>query len=228
MTDTVSGHTLTDPYRWLEDQKSPETRAWINSQMQYTEQYLSQVKVRPEIVKRLTELEHVEAVGIPAERQGTYFYTKRLPDENQASIYIRKGLHGTDERLIDATKLSADQNTSVGIADISKDGSLLVYGVREGGADEETVHLLERVSTDRASVAERFEQVRASAFSAPEAETLGSLLRELENMALRALSGLLRHADVETVHKAIGQADAGWVHELVLNRACETLRGERG
>jgi prolyl oligopeptidase len=143
VTDEVSGHTLTDPYRWLEDQDSPETRAWIDSQMHYTQQYLSQVKIRPEIVKRLTELEHVETVGIPIERNDTYFYNKRLPDENQASIYIRKGLHGTDERLIDATKLSADQNTSVHIEDVSKDAALLVYGVREGGADEQTVHVLD-------------------------------------------------------------------------------------
>jgi prolyl oligopeptidase len=142
VTETVAGHTLTDPYRWLEDQDSPETRAWIDAQMHYTEQYLSQVKIRPDIVKRLTELEHVETVGIPVERNDTYFYNKRLPDENQASIYVRKGLHGSDERLIDATKLSADQNTSVHINDVSKDASLLVYGVREGGADEETVHLL--------------------------------------------------------------------------------------
>ena len=143
VTDTVSGHSLTDPYRWLEDQDSPETRAWIDSQMRYTQQYLSQVKIRPEIVKRLTELEHIETIGIPTERNDTYFYNKRLPDENQSSIYIRRGLHGTDERLIDATKMSADQNTSVHISDISQDGSLLVYGVREGGADEQTVHLMD-------------------------------------------------------------------------------------
>ena len=62
VTETVAGHTVTDPYRWLEDQNSPETRAWIDGQMRYTEQYLSQVKIRPEIVKRLTELEHVETV----------------------------------------------------------------------------------------------------------------------------------------------------------------------
>ncbi|PYY14284.1 MAG: S9 family peptidase, partial [Acidobacteria bacterium] len=143
VTDTVSGHSVTDPYRWLEDQNSPETRAWIDSQMHYTQQYLSQVKVRPEIVKRLTELEHIETIGIPIERNDVYFYSKRLPDENQASIYIRKGLHGGDERLIDATKLSADQNTSVHINDLSMDASLLVYGVREGGADEQTVHLMD-------------------------------------------------------------------------------------
>jgi hypothetical protein len=95
------------------------------------------------------------------------------------------------------------------------------------GLYAETVQLLERVSTDRASVAARFDQLRASAFSAPEAETLGALLRELENMALRAVSGLLRHADVEAVHGAIGEADAFWLHELVLNRAFETVRPRR-
>ncbi|MEP6686363.1 MAG: prolyl oligopeptidase family serine peptidase, partial [Verrucomicrobiota bacterium] len=135
--------TVTDPYRWLEDSKSPETRAWIDSQMRYTERYLSQVKNRPEIVKRLTELERVESFSIPSEQQGVYFFTKRLAEENQSSIYLRKGLQGNDERLIDATKLSADQNTSVTIADISQDASLLVYGVRDGGADEETVRVFD-------------------------------------------------------------------------------------
>ena len=143
VTETIHGVTLTDPYRWLEDAKSPETRAWIDKQMAYTEQYLSQVKIRPEIVKDLTRLERVETFGIPIERGGMYFFKKRLADENQGSIYLRRGLHGLDERLIDATKLSSDQNTSVQINDISKDGTLLVYGIRSGGADEESVHILE-------------------------------------------------------------------------------------
>jgi len=143
VTDEVAGHSLTDPYRWLEDAKSPETRAWIEAQMRYTQQYLSQVEVRPEIVKRLPELHHVETVASPTERNDVYFYNKRLPDENQSSIYVRKGLHGSDERLIDATKLSADQNTSVHIDDVSKDAALLVYGIREGGADEQSVHLMD-------------------------------------------------------------------------------------
>jgi prolyl oligopeptidase len=171
VTEEVSGHTLTDPYRWLEDQDSPETRVWIDSQMRYTQQYLSQVKIRPEIVKRLTELEHVETVGIPIERNDTYFYNKRLPDENQASIYIRKGLHGADERLIDATKLSADQNTSVHIEDVSKDAALLVYGVREGGADEQTVHMLD--APNRKELADVLPRARYSGVSlAPDSKGL--------------------------------------------------------
>jgi prolyl oligopeptidase len=143
VTDSVNGTSITDPYRWLEDGQSPETRAWIASQMKYTEEYLSQVKIRPEIAKRVKELVRVESFSIPVERQGNYFFSKRLPDENQASLYLRKGLHGSEERLVDATKLSADQNTSVHIADLSKAGDLLAYAVREGGADEQIVRLLD-------------------------------------------------------------------------------------
>jgi prolyl oligopeptidase len=143
VTEDIHGTTLTDPYRWLEDGKSPETRTWIDGQMKYTEQYLSQVKVRPEIVNELTKLERVESYSIPIERGGKYFFKKRLADENQGSIYMRRGLHGQDTRLVDAAKLSADQNTSVQINDISKDGTLLVYGTRSGGADEESVHILD-------------------------------------------------------------------------------------
>ena len=143
VTEDIHGTTLTDPYRWLEDGKSPETRAWIGEQMKYTDQYLSQVKIRPEIVKELTRLERVESYSIPIERGGNYFFKKRLADENQGSIYVRHGLRGQDERQVDATMLSTDQNTSVQINDISKDGTLLVYGTRSGGADEEAVHVLE-------------------------------------------------------------------------------------
>ena len=141
VTDTLHGKKITDDYRWLEDGQSPETRAWIASQMEYTEKYLSQVKIRPEIARRLSELQRVETIDVPAERNGKFFFTKRLPDENQASIYLRDGLRGKDERLIDATRMSADQNTSVDIYDISENGGLLVYAVRVGGADEASLHV---------------------------------------------------------------------------------------
>ena len=143
VTETINGVVVTDPYRWLEDAKSPATRAWIATQMQYTEGYLSQVKIRPQVVKRLGELMRVESYSIPVERDNKYFFKKRLPEENQGSIYLREGLKGSDVRVVDADKLSADQNTSVNIADVSKDGGLLVYEVREGGADEQSVHLLD-------------------------------------------------------------------------------------
>jgi prolyl oligopeptidase len=141
--DEYQGTRIEDPYRWLEDAKSPQTRAWIDIQNKYTQQYLAQLKNRPEIVQQLTELERVDQYSLPAVRGGKYFFEKRLAGENQASIYVREGWKGTDSRLIDATKLSADQNTSVRIDDIAKNGSLLVYGVRQGGADEQSVHVID-------------------------------------------------------------------------------------
>ncbi|ABF39620.1 prolyl oligopeptidase [Candidatus Koribacter versatilis Ellin345] len=143
VAEMIHGVSITDNYRWLEDAKSPDTRAWIDTQMKYTESYLSQVKIRPEIAERLSKLIKVEEYSTPAERGGKYFFMKRLPEENQSSIYVRDGIHGQDQLLVDANKMSADQNTSVTIDDISQDGSLLVYGDRAGGADEEAVHILD-------------------------------------------------------------------------------------
>jgi prolyl oligopeptidase len=142
VTDDYHGVQVTDDYRWLEDKNSPATRAWIAAQNQYTDEYLKQVKDRSEIAAALTKLERVDTYGTPQKRGDHYFFTKRLASENQASIYMRSGWNGKDERLVDATKMSADQNTSVAMLDISKDGSLLAYGVRQGGADEMAVHVL--------------------------------------------------------------------------------------
>jgi prolyl oligopeptidase len=156
VTDDVGSRPRTDLYRWLENGKSPETRAWIDAQIKYTARYLDQLKNRPEIAKRLSELLRVESYSIPIERQDHYFFTKRLPDENQASIYRREGLMGKDQRLIDPRQLSADPDTSVQIDDLSKAGDLLVYGVREGGADEQTVRMRDvKHVTDLADVLPR-------------------------------------------------------------------------
>ena len=142
VVDDYHGVKVEDPYQWLEDAKSPETRAWINAENEYTQKYLSQVKTRPEIEKELTALQRVDEYSVPTVRGGKYFFTKRLADENQASIYMREGWYGEDVRLVDATKLSADQNTSVRIWTVSEDGCLLVYGVQQGGADETAIHVM--------------------------------------------------------------------------------------
>ncbi|HWW99067.1 MAG TPA: prolyl oligopeptidase family serine peptidase [Edaphobacter sp.] len=134
---------ITDPYRWLEDAHSPETRAYITAQNAYTAQYFSQVKMLPAVVDEMGKLLKVDFVSVPTRRGDRYFFSKRLADENQASIYMRVGLHGVDEKLIDAAKLSADQNTSVNTLNLTEDGSMMAYGVRVGGADEVEVHFLD-------------------------------------------------------------------------------------
>jgi prolyl oligopeptidase len=134
---------ITDPYRWLEDAHSPETRAYITAQNAYTAQYFSQVKTLPTIVRELGELLKTDFVSVPTKRGDRYFFSKRLADENQASIFMRVGLHSADEKLIDAGTLSSDQNTSVNTMNITEDGSMMAYGVRVGGADEVEVHFLD-------------------------------------------------------------------------------------
>ncbi len=144
VTEDVGGHEITDNYRWLEDQKAPDTRAYIQAEQQYTDTYFAQIKpLRDRLVKRLTEMQRVDTVSEPTERHGRIFYTKRLAAENQASIYFRDGLEGPEIKLVDAATLSPDGNASVSIADISSDGKLLVYGERHGGADEESIRVLD-------------------------------------------------------------------------------------
>jgi prolyl oligopeptidase len=142
VTDNYFGTKVVDSYRWLEDSKSPETRAYIDAQNAYTSRYLKQARIRTQFVDALDALENVSVTGAPAERNNSYFFTRRLAGEQQHSIYVRHGWTGKDERIIDPAKLTRDTNTSVGLEDISRDGSLVAYSVKQGGADESAVHVL--------------------------------------------------------------------------------------
>jgi prolyl oligopeptidase len=146
ITDDYFGTKVTDNYRWLEDGKSLQTRAFIDAQNAYTERYMKQARIRSQILDDLDDLERVSWWSIPIERGGNYFFLKRLAGEEQASIYVRRNganpaATGKDERLIDPAALSRDPNTSVELADVSRDGALVAYRVRQGGADETAIHV---------------------------------------------------------------------------------------
>jgi prolyl oligopeptidase len=134
---------IVDPYRWLEDQQSPQTRSWIDAESAYTQSLLDRCPGRPAIRKRLTELEKVDVVSTPFPRQGRYFFMKRLAQQDLAAIYVRRGIHGSDELLVDPHPMSRDHNTSVVIEDVTSDGKILAYGVRRGGEDEVSVVFLD-------------------------------------------------------------------------------------
>ena len=155
--DNYFGTKITDNYRWLEDAKSPETRNFIDLENTYTTRYLKQDHIRNQAQDDLDPLEHTSHWTIPIQRAGNYYFMKRLAGEEQASIYMRHGWTGAapkgqasaagalstpkDERLIDPAAFSRDPNTSVRLADVSRDGLLLAYQVRQGGADEATVRI---------------------------------------------------------------------------------------
>jgi len=150
VTDDYFGTKIADSYRWLEDAKSPETRAFIDEQNAYTARYMKQARIRPQAVDDLEALEEVSRWWIPIVRGESYFFEKRLAGEEQASIYVRYGWAGPgsktqkaapiDKRLIDPAALSRDPNTSVMLNDVSRDGLLVAYGLRQGGADETSIH----------------------------------------------------------------------------------------
>jgi len=131
---------VADPYRWLEDQKAPETRAWIDAQNRYSESVLAALPGREATRKRLTELLKIDATQMPFEQAGRYFFFKRLASQDLAILYVRKGPSAKDEVLVDPHPLSPDHRTSVNLLDIVRDGSLIAYGVQLGGEDENTVH----------------------------------------------------------------------------------------
>jgi prolyl oligopeptidase len=141
VVDDYFGTKLTDNYRWLEDARSPETRAFIEAENTYTARYFKLARIRPDVVDDLDALEHVSRWTVPMERAGNYFFEKRAAGEDQSSIYVRRGWTGKDQRLIDPASMSRDTNTSVSLADVSRDGTRIVYGVKEGGADERSIRV---------------------------------------------------------------------------------------
>jgi len=143
VTETINGVTITDPYRWLEDQNSPDTRAWIDGQNAYTKSMLAGFPGRDRIRKRLEELQKIDVMLPPFEKGGRYFIRKRAANQNQFVIYVRNGLTGKDEVLIDGNTLSADQTASATIMDVTPDGKHMAYGIRQGGQDEVTVSIMD-------------------------------------------------------------------------------------
>jgi prolyl oligopeptidase len=136
VVDVMHGVEIPDPYRLLEDQKSPQTRAWINAENKYTDSILSHVPGNQALVKRLAELERVDVTRMPIERHGSYFYMKRLATQDLFAIDVRNGLEGKERVLVDPAPLSANHTTTVQLLNVSRVGTLMAYSIRQGGADE--------------------------------------------------------------------------------------------
>ena len=141
VVDTLHGVEIPDPYRWLENQEAPETRAWIAAQNAYTDTVLNALPGREELRAVAASVLERDAIGLPNERGGRYFYSKRRADHDLAVVYVREGLDGEDRVLIDPHPMSPDHTTSVELRDISDDGTRVVYAVREGGVDEVTIRV---------------------------------------------------------------------------------------
>ncbi len=144
VTDDYFGTQIVDNYRWLEDAYSAATQAYLKAQIAYTDAYLRQARVRPRIAQDLDGLVHMTQWTIPIQRGDEYYLMRRAAREQQASIFVQHGWPPVNmlpklERLISPSQISSDPNTSVSLLNVSRDGRLLIYGVRQGGADEEEI-----------------------------------------------------------------------------------------
>jgi len=143
VVDVLHDVSIIDPYRWLEDQSSPATRAWVGEQTQYSRAYFDVIPGRDRIRERIRKLLDVETHDSFVKSGNRYFFRKRLPGQEQPSIYLREGADGEDQLLIDPATRGAGRYTSVKPLHASADGSLLLYEVKQGGERTGTFEILD-------------------------------------------------------------------------------------
>ncbi|MDO5975557.1 prolyl oligopeptidase family serine peptidase [Flavivirga jejuensis] len=139
--DTYFGVEVKDPYRWLEDDRSKETEAWVKTQNKSTYSYLDNIPFRKDLKERLSSLWNYEKISAPfVEGDYTYFY-KNDGLQNQYVLYRKKG-NGPSETFLDPNTFSEDGTVSLDTASFSKDGSILAYAISEGGSDWRKIHIM--------------------------------------------------------------------------------------
>ncbi|MBD1900337.1 prolyl oligopeptidase family serine peptidase [Trichocoleus sp. DQ-A3] len=133
--DDYHGTKVSDPYRWLEDPDSDETKAWVEAQNQVTFSYLNEIPVREKIKQRLTQLWDYEKYSLPFKAGDRYFYFKNDGLQNQSVLYTLTSLDGEPKVLLDPNKLSEDGTIALSGIAISEDGNLMAYGLSTSGSD---------------------------------------------------------------------------------------------
>jgi prolyl oligopeptidase len=133
--DDYHGTIVADPYRFLEDPDSEETKAWVEAQNKVSFGYLNEIPAREKIKQRLTKLWDYEKYSIPWKEGENYFYFKNDGLQNQSVLYTLKSLDGEPKVLLDPNKLSEDGTVALSGLSISEDGKLLAYGLSSSGSD---------------------------------------------------------------------------------------------
>ena len=137
VVDDYHGTKVADPYRWIEDPDSPESRSWIEAENRLTNAYLADIPARGRIRDRLTKLWNYPKFGAPFRKAGRYFFFKNDGLQNQSVLYKQASLSANPETLLDPNLLSEDGTVALSSLAVSDDGRLLAYGTAASGSDWE-------------------------------------------------------------------------------------------
>ncbi len=137
--DTYGDHRIADPFRWLEDPDSAETRAWVQAQAAFTEAHLAELPLRQAFKDRITRLWDYPKTGVPTVEGGALFYSRNSGLQRQAPVFTKRGR--SESMILDPNALSADGSVSLAAWVPSPDAKLLAYATSQGGADWQDVHI---------------------------------------------------------------------------------------
>jgi prolyl oligopeptidase len=148
--DTVQGHKIVDPYRYLENPNDPDTKLYVEQELSYTRSILDPLPGRDKINARLSQLLEIGTVGVPQMGGKYYFHTRREGGQNQPVLYVREGLDGAfkneDRVLLDVNQLAADGTIALDWWYASEDGKYVAYGTSPSGSEVSTLRVLETAS----------------------------------------------------------------------------------
>ena len=148
--DTVTnyfGTEVKDPYRWLEDDRSEETAAWVKAENKVTFDYLSKIPYRKGLKNRLEKLWNYEKIGAPFKEGDYHYFYKNNGLQNQYVLYRQKN-EETPEVFLDPNTFSEDGTTSLGGLSFSKDGSIVAYAISEGGSDWRKIIVMDALTKE--------------------------------------------------------------------------------
>ncbi len=143
--DTYFGSVVQDPYRWLEDDRSVETGAWVKEENKFTQDYLSQIPFREQIRKQLNDIWNYEKISAPF-KKGDYTYFYKNDGLQAQSVLYRTDKNGKTEVFLDPNKFSEKGTTSMSGISFNKKGTLVGYSISEGGSDWQKIIIMDVVS----------------------------------------------------------------------------------
>ncbi len=135
------GTVVKDPFRWMENEKDPDLKTWINQEKTLTDNYLAQIPYRHDLYLRLKQLYNYERQGAPWYKGGHYFFFRNNGLQNQSVLYVQNSLDDTPRVLLDPNKLSSDGTVALSTYSVSNDGKYLGYAISRSGSDWQEIHV---------------------------------------------------------------------------------------